>query len=93
MDTENVKELTPELFSKPFKASALNILVDKSEDDAIYCFRAHQPHEKDFSMLKDQLPGLYEPKINSFAGTEGPQDEEELPPVIKDEDNDIDKEF
>ena len=62
MDTENMKELTPELFSKPFKASALNILVDKSEDDAIYCFRAHQPHEKDFQCSKISCRAYISPR-------------------------------
>ena len=44
-------------------------------------------------MFKDQLPALNEPKINPFIGTEGPQDEEQLPlfmVVDEDEDNDID---
>ena len=61
------EELTPELFSRSFKTCALNISFDGSEDDAIHCFQADQPCEKSFSMLKDQLPALNEPKINPFA--------------------------
>ena len=41
-------ELTPELVSRSFKACALNILVDRSEDDAIHCFKAAQPCKKVF---------------------------------------------
>ena len=44
-------------------------------------------------MLKDQLPVLNEPEINPFAGIEGPENEEKLPPfmvVDEDEDDDID---
>ena len=55
------EELTPELVSRSFKACALNISVDRSKDDAIHCFKAGQPCEKDFSMLKDKLPALNEP--------------------------------
>lgn len=90
------EELTPELVSRSFKTCALNFSVDESEDDAIRCFKAGQPCEKDFSMLKDQLPALNEPEINPFAGIEGPHDEEELPPfkvVDQDEDDDIDIEL
>ena len=51
---------------------------------------------KGFSMLKDQLPALNEPKINPFEGIEGPQDEGEHPPfmvVDKDEDDDTEIEL
>ena len=58
------EKLTPELISKSFKACALNILIDGSEDDTIHCFKAGQPCEKGFPILKDQLPTLNEPETN-----------------------------
>ena len=72
------EELTPELSSRSFKTCALNISVDRCEDDAIRCFKAGQPCKKSFSMLRDQLPSLNKPEVNPFANIEGPQDEEEL---------------
>ena len=74
----------------------MNISVDGSEDDAIDCFKTCQSCEKGFSMLNDQLPALNESEINQFAGIEGPQDEEELPPFMiadEDEDDNIDIEL
>ena len=90
------EELAPELVSKSFKRCALNISVDGSEDDATDCFKTGQSCEKGFSMLNDQLPALNESEINQFAGIEGPQDEEELPPFMiadEDEDDNIDIEL
>ena len=87
------EDLTPELISKSFKACALNILVDGSEDDNILCFKAGQPCEKGFSVLKDQLPTLNEPETNPFTVIEG-QSEEEVPSFIlvdEDEEGDVDR--
>ena len=96
MDTESVEELTPELVSRSFNGCALNISVDGREDDAIHWFKAGQPSENCFSMPKYQLPALNEPEISPFAGIEGLQDEEVLPPFMledEDEDDDIDIEL
>ena len=74
----------------------MSISVDGGKDDAIYCFKAGQSCEKGFSLLKNQLLALNESEINPFAGIEGSQDEEELPPfmvVDEDEDDDIDIEL
>ena len=81
------------LNSKSDLSHSLNISVDEIKDDAIHCFKASQLCEKDFSMLKDQLPALNEPKVNPFASMDGSQDEEELPLFMVVEDDHIDIEF
>ena len=89
------EKLTPELISKSFKACASNILIDGSEDDTIHCFKAGQPCEKGFPILKDQLPTLNEPETNPFTVIEG-QSEEEVPSFIlvdEDEEGDADIEI
>ena len=72
---------------------SLNISVEESKDDAIHCFKASQLCEKDFSMLKDQLLALNEPKVSPFAGMDGLQDEEELPLFMVLQDDHIDIEL
>ena len=48
-------ELTPETIVKSFKACALNIPVDGSEDENIHCFKKNQPCHSGFELLKQQL--------------------------------------
>ena len=59
-------ELTPETIVKSFKACALNIPVDGSEDENIHCFKKNQPCHSGFELLKQQLDILNEPDVNPF---------------------------
>ena len=59
-------ELTPETIVKSFKACALNIPVDGSEDEIIHCFKKNQLYHSGFEMLKQQLDILNKPDVNPF---------------------------
>ena len=87
-------ELTPETIVKSFKACALNISVDGSEDENIHCFKKNQPCHSGFELLKQQLDILNEPDVNPF---DVPYDDvyeaaPEFLTVDEDSEEDIDKE-
>ena len=80
------EELTQEPVSRFFKAHALNMSVDESEDDAIHCFQCSKISYRPWMSLR-QI---------SLVGIEGSRDEEEPPPFMiagEDEDDDIDIEL
>lgn len=88
--------LSTDLIVKSFKACALNLNVDGSEDSAIHCFKERQPCQAGAQQLKSQLSVLEEPnRPNPFLDiTDSDIDEanEMNMPLVDDDLDEIDDE-
>ena len=62
-------ELPSDVIKKSFTTCALNLPVDGSRDDNIYCLKEGQPCSSGKPMLKSQLGILSEPETNPFECT------------------------
>ena len=68
----------------------MNVPVDRSEDDAIHCFKEGQPCSTGLAVLKSQLDILYEPETNPFNTDEyTSSDVEEACPIIQQLESDL----
>ena len=85
-------KLTIEMIQKSFKACALNLNVDGSEDSLIHCFKKDQPCEKGYAKLQQQLGILQDESSNYNPFENG--DLEEIPQECQvDSDHDSDEEL
>ena len=60
------EQISPETIKTSFKSCALNLAIDRAEDEKIHCFKEGQPCHKGKEILESQLSILTEKDIDPF---------------------------